>query len=185
MQENDEGDQYMAESIAEAEKEISKSKNGQNVEKEAVIKAEEEAKDNEQEGGSESAKKIKQMTQELIEGALSTQSKVSYTGGDVEVSQFGVDGIAEEKQLQKEAIKMALNDIKGVPAKNATESAKAAFADPKKNETKAALAEPKKADNSSKAAFAEPKKADNATKAAFAEPVKKNETKAAFAEPVK
>ena len=61
---NDDGEQYMAESIKEAEKEVSERKNGQvNVAKEELIKSEEETnKEEDTNGGSESAKKIKAMT---------------------------------------------------------------------------------------------------------------------------
>jgi ABC-type Zn uptake system ZnuABC Zn-binding protein ZnuA len=68
------------------------------------------------------------MTQELIDGALSTQSSVSYNGQDVEVKQVGVDGIQEEKDLHKQAIKMAISELTGepIPAETVKNTTKAA-----------------------------------------------------------
>jgi hypothetical protein len=94
---NEDGDRFMAESIAEAEAEIKAHKNGANVVTESLIRAEEaqESKDDLSALDSTSAKSIKQMTEELIDGALTTKSVVSYNGGEVDVKNFSDDGSEE------------------------------------------------------------------------------------------
>jgi hypothetical protein len=111
----------MAESIAEAEAEIKAHKNGANVVTESLIRAEEaqESKDDLSALDSTSAKSIKQMTDDLIDGALTTKSVVSYNGGEVDVKNFSDDGSEEIRQNTKAAIKQALYEVDPNAAKKA------------------------------------------------------------------
>ena len=104
---NDESDEYMADSIKEAEQEVNNKTAYSDSFKDSLIKAEEEPR-NDQSQEENNAKRIKQMTQDLIDGAMTTQSKVTYNGSDVDVQMFGSEGTNEVKEEHKAAVKAAL-----------------------------------------------------------------------------
>lgn len=69
------------------------------------------------------AKSVKAQVEDIVDGALGSLSSVVYTGNDVHVSSLQVDSIAEDQKIKKQAIKGALKEIKGEPAKNETQKA--------------------------------------------------------------
>ena len=78
----------MAESIAEAESEFTKKPIGSDMFKQSVIQAQESANaqmtEEEITEQERSQQNIKQMTQDLIDGALTSQTSLKYNGNDVE-----------------------------------------------------------------------------------------------------
>jgi hypothetical protein len=85
----------MADSIKEAEKELADHKDGQDSFRDLVANADEadkEANENEDINHAPNGKAIKKMEDDMISSALTTQTKVVFTGNDVDVSQIGVDG---------------------------------------------------------------------------------------------
>ena len=122
------GDEFMADSIKEAEQELAGHKDGQDSFRDQVNKAvSEDHEANEQEPeGSSKGKATKKMEEDMISSALTTQTKVTFTGNEVDVAQIGVDGTEQIKQQNKAAIKEALKEVapemvKEAP-KNATKS---------------------------------------------------------------
>jgi hypothetical protein len=121
---NDECDEFMADSIKEAEQEYDKKTPYSDNIKDSLIKAEEEPKPDLSSEES-NAKRIKQMTQDLIDGAMTTQSKVTYNGSDVDVQMFGSEGTNDAKEEHKLAVKAALKELTGgtEPVANVTKAA--------------------------------------------------------------
>ena len=79
----------MNESIKEAEQELSHHKEGTDFFRESVIKSEDadnEANDIPNVEVSSKSTKVKNLAEEMIEGALTTQTKVNFNGLDVDVS---------------------------------------------------------------------------------------------------
>ena len=66
---------------------------------------------------------IKKLTQDLIEGALNTQSSVVYNGNDVDVKEIDNEGTEEIRKQNKEAIKAALQELKADDAQANTSNA--------------------------------------------------------------
>lgn len=113
----DDSDKYMAESIAEAEKEYEESKKtGQDMFKKQVVSAEAEYQQTqtkvEMDDPLQRQENIKNLANQITDGALSTQSSIWYDGTNVDVKEMSKDNDTEEEKAKKEAIKAALHEMK-------------------------------------------------------------------------
>ena len=82
-------DKYMAESLAEAEKEWADNKGKSDIVKKQVIKAEDDYERSQNEEDPDVRKlNIRQMTEDLIDGALTSSTQLEYDGNEVTVKPF-------------------------------------------------------------------------------------------------
>ena len=107
----------MADSIAEAEKEVAMSKKGKVMDLTAQIqKLEQESSTTKTEmpDDAEDRKKVSQMADDMVENALTSKSVVSYNGSEVDVDTFDVSKDTKKIEDENKAmVKEALKDRSG------------------------------------------------------------------------
>jgi len=114
---DDDSDKFMAESIAEAEKEFDMKKKGKKVDLTSQIQQLEKESNSQKTvmpDDAEDRKKISRMAEDMVDGALTSKSSVVFNGNSVDVDT--VDASKDTKRIEddnKAAIKEALKDRSG------------------------------------------------------------------------